>query len=119
MNFGEKIDRICELEGINLKEFSVLTGISYTAARAYRKNRYGLSVSQIDKICNVPRFAQYRNLLLSLDEPIGESVREPATTYTAAKTAKLVDDLEKAGLGEQARDILQILLDAANAKTDK
>lgn len=120
MSPGEKIQKILDIENINLKQFSSLAGISYSAARDYRKNRYALSVLQIDKICSVPRFAQYRNMLLSLDEPIGEgSTTTTSTSYAASRVTRLAAELEKIGLGEHARDMLQILLDASrDAKKD-
>jgi len=128
MRQGEKINKILEAERLNLKEFSKLAHISYTAAVDYRKNRYNLSVQQIDKICSVPRFAQYRNMLLSLDEPIGEGTHDSVKLFQGtskavpeiSKTAsQLLKSLQDAGHGEDARDILKALLTAIeNAKKD-
>lgn len=73
MNHGEKIDRILNLEGLNLIEFSELTHIPYGSMRRYRKNNTDLPLHVINDICNVPRFAKYRNMLLSLDDSVGEN----------------------------------------------
>lgn len=68
MNFKEKLKKICELEGINLKEFSNLSEISYGVVKSYSSGRREPTLAQLVKISGAPRLAKYKSMLLSLNE---------------------------------------------------
>lgn len=112
MTQGEKIDKICKIEGINLKEFSTLCDIPYTTMRHYRKNRFNLSVQAINKICNVPRFAQYRNMLFAQDESISEGSPD-GLSANDMEFLSLFHKAEAAGRKEEALNFLRYLLEVS------
>lgn len=121
-----KIKRICRLEGINLKEFSELTEVPYGTVKQYSAGDRPMSRHRVDKICSIPRFAQYRNLLLAIDEPISEDIQEMADYHLSnlsevpKTSAQLLAQLEKVGAGDHAKTILQSLLNAVtNAQKNR
>jgi len=133
MDFCDKLQRIIELEGINLKEFSELTGITYGMVRKYNTGDRSPSLPQIQKIISVPRFTQYKNMLLSLDELINEELNEGENRVIDAVLAEknivihassskrqaaleLFKRLEEIGRGAEALAILEALEASAKMK---
>lgn len=106
MNFSEKLKLICEKEGINLRKFSELTGIPYGAVKKYSGGFTAPKLNRILQISEVPRFAKYKNMLLSLDEPIGED----------PEMMELIRQCEELGIADEAADVIRALL--KHAKRD-
>jgi len=100
-----QIKRICRLEGLSLKEFAEITGLPYGTIKNYSAGQSRLPLSKINEICSHPRFNRYRNLLLSLEEPINEGFPNTPIAHAHA----LLLELEKGGRLEEATAILSIL----------
>jgi predicted transcriptional regulator len=77
MNFGEKIKFVCEKEGINLKEFSKLANIPYDSIKRYARGENQPPHNRVKQISEVTNFAKYRNMLLSIEEPIETIGEDP------------------------------------------
>jgi transcriptional regulator with XRE-family HTH domain len=104
MTFGEKLKTLCDLEGINLREFSELSSVPYGTIKKYSSGFSTPKVNQIDRMTEQPRFAKYRNMLLSVDDE------------TDAKTEfdLLLNKVIEAGKGEQALEYLRYLAERAD-----
>ncbi|TVZ37673.1 helix-turn-helix protein [Alteromonadaceae bacterium 2753L.S.0a.02] len=99
MLFGEKISEICQREGINLKEFSKLTGIGYSTLQAFKANKKTPRMQTLEKITSNPRFTQYTNFLMGSDELPDEE----------AEFLSLFKQVCDAGQGEEALKYLKYL----------
>lgn len=120
MDLGNKISRICELEGINLKQFSTLVDIPYNSLRSYMKGRSTPNILVIQKITDHPRFAQYTNLLMHQHEPVSDSfmgaqANEP-DTLGHNEFNYLIKQAEKAGVIEEAMSYLRYLIEREDKK---
>ena len=100
MTFSEKIKLICESEGINLKKFSDLAGISYGVIKSYSSGRREPTTAQIHRMTEAAPLSKYKKLLLSLDEPIGED----------PEMMELIRQCEELGIADEAADVIRALL---------
>ena len=132
MDFSEKLIRILDLEKLNLKEFSELAGIHYQTAKQYKGGHRSPSYEKIQKILSVPRFSQYKNLLLSPNEQatnemannenfrfdfLCKEIDAPyETPDTTQKAAELFRRLEALGRGDEALAILEAIEASAKKK---
>lgn len=127
MDFSYKINLILKEEALNLREFSDLAGIHYQTASQYKSGRRTPTLQQVLKIIEVDRFSKYKNLLLSLNEPISDDspeqlkAREPHADYNLGSSQlkneaiELINRLDDIGRGEEALAVLQAI-EAAAAK---
>lgn len=114
MNFSDKLKRIIELEEINLKNFSDLTGLNYDTVRRYKAGSRSPTFQQIQKILSVPRFEKYTELLLSEYEANTTDVTESGSRNPLTeKSIALIKRLEAIGKGEEAFAILQAIEESA------
>ncbi len=102
MTFAEKLKYICKLEEINLKEFSELSGIPYGAIKKYSGGFTSPKVNRIHEMTEHPRLAQYRNMLLSIEESAVDD-------HIDQEIISLYRQLEAEGKGEQALEYLKFL----------
>lgn len=119
MNFSDKLKRIIELEDINLKEFSDLTGLNYDTVRRYKSGSRSPTLDQIQKILASPRFEKYKDLLLSHPHhtPTGGATmggsaitkQLNASDQLTQKALDLFKRLEELGRAEEALAILQAI----------
>lgn len=110
MTLGEKIKEVCAREGINLKEFSNLTGIAYSTLRAYVKGRFAPTLAQIKKITEVDQFRKYESFLLSSDSDTFDASYEyiPKSEETD-EFNDLFRQVCEAGHGDEALKYLRYL----------
>lgn len=118
---------LLRLEGINLREFSNLTGIGYSTLGRYLNGERTPSIDTINQILAVPRFSRYRNLLTAFNEPIGEEplsnthaheVREYSinTDPLVMEAMALIRRLQELGRGDEALAVLQAIEASAKKK---
>ena len=117
MKFKKKLHLICEQERIKLKEFSNLTEIPYGTIKNYSSGQREPTLDQIQKILAVPRFIQYKDLLLALDLNVAEDTAPYNVPEEAArKAAELFRRLEALGRGDEALAILEAIETSAKKK---
>ncbi len=111
IDFSYNLKALLRLEKINAKEFSNLTGVGYSTLGRYLSGERTPSVEIINKILAVPRFAQYRNLLTSNNEPISES-SDPREAEILSMLHRLrdLDELD------DAVDHLEVLIERAEKR---
>ena len=100
-------------EGLNLREISELTGISYNTLTSYRQGKRVPKMKMIYKIATHPRLAKYKELLLSdddydrltrLDYPTENPLSDQETHFL-----ELMRDLKAKGKEADALAILEAL----------
>lgn len=109
MNFSEKLKYICEREKINLREFSELCGIPYGAMKKYSGGFSAPKLNRIHQMTEHPRLSKYRNMLLSIEEPIETIGEDP-------EVLELIRQCEELGIADEAADVIRALLKHAKPK---
>ncbi|ACR13213.1 conserved hypothetical protein [Teredinibacter turnerae T7901] len=116
MKIGEKIQRICDREGLKLKEFSELAGISYSAAKYYVRGDRAPTVAQLQKITQVERFKKYSLFITSPDADEKElelidkqNITENDPTTETDEFNDLFRQVCEAGHGDEALKYLRYL----------
>ncbi len=99
MEFKSAIKKICEIEGINLKDFSRLTGIPYDTVKGYSQGKREPSLSQLKKIAEAPPFSKYVELLIPTQ----------GITSEEAEFMALFRQVCDSGQGEEALKYLKYL----------
>lgn len=113
MTFSDKIKKICRLEGINLKEFSDLSGISYGTLKNYSNPKNQPSLKRIMEISEMPRFKKYKPILLKFSEEDYGRVENPDLEFNA-----LLDRLDEDQL-EQLEQYANFLLSQQEKESPK
>jgi transcriptional regulator with XRE-family HTH domain len=75
MKFSEVLKDICTQEGITLKAFSELTGISYQQIRNYSSSRKVPNYANLLKIANAPGLSKYRTALLGDPAAVNDEIQ--------------------------------------------
>lgn len=107
MTFGEKVKIICEREGINLREFSDLSGIPYSSLRNYSNPKTQPSLKKIRQISEMPGLSKYKPILLDF---VADGV--PLDAHFKS----LLDELDKSEL-DRVEEYAKFLL--SQRKEDK